>query len=126
MADTWGTNDLAQALPITKPVDGGAAGLTTTVTADSAPAAPTDDRNPQKHGWVTKQAFDYEAYNMSNKQAYEKIAAEGSGARGDWASNAAVYEWNDEYGDVGPRFEELEKQLFNSEFHVKTGIEFSK
>jgi ATP-dependent RNA helicase DDX3X len=38
---------------------------------------------------------------------------------------AAIYEWNDEYGDVGPRFEELEKQLFGSENHVKTGINFS-
>ena len=37
---------------------------------------------------------------------------------------AAVYEWNDEYGDVGPRFEELEKQLFGAENHVRAGINF--
>lgn len=37
---------------------------------------------------------------------------------------AAVYEWNDEYGDVGPRFEELEKQLFGAKNHVRAGINF--
>jgi hypothetical protein len=35
-----------------------------------------------------------------------------------------VYEWKEEYGDIGPRFEALEKELFGSEFHVRTGIKF--
>ncbi|EHK97387.1 putative ATP-dependent RNA helicase ded1 [Glarea lozoyensis 74030] len=43
---------------------------------------------------------------------------------GDWSSNAAVYEWQEEFGDVGPRFPELEQQLFGSEFHVKMGLDF--
>jgi ATP-dependent RNA helicase DDX3X len=43
---------------------------------------------------------------------------------GDWANKGALYEWKDEYGDVGPRFEALEKQLFHSEYHVRTGIKF--
>ncbi|KAF4626771.1 hypothetical protein G7Y89_g11387 [Cudoniella acicularis] len=44
---------------------------------------------------------------------------------GDWSCNAIVYEWKDEYGDVGPKFPLLEQQLFGSEFHVKAGIQFS-
>jgi ATP-dependent RNA helicase DDX3X len=43
---------------------------------------------------------------------------------GQWASDAAVYEWTDEYGDVGPRFAELEKQLFGAENHVRSGENF--
>jgi ATP-dependent RNA helicase DDX3X len=43
---------------------------------------------------------------------------------GDWAGKGALYEWKDDYGDVGPRFEALEKQLFHSEYHVRTGIKF--
>lgn len=35
-----------------------------------------------------------------------------------------MYEWKEEYGDIGPRFEDLEKHLFGSEFHVRTGIKF--
>jgi ATP-dependent RNA helicase DDX3X len=45
---------------------------------------------------------------------------------GDWSSNAAVYEWQEEFGDVGPSFPALEKQLFGSEFHVRAGIDFDK
>lgn len=40
------------------------------------------------------------------------------------ALQAAVYEWNDEFGDVGPRFEELENQLFGAENHVRAGVNF--
>jgi ATP-dependent RNA helicase DDX3X len=45
---------------------------------------------------------------------------------GDWLSNAAVYEWNEDYGEVGPAFPELEKQLFGSDLHVNAGINFSQ
>ena len=30
----------------------------------------------------------------------------------EWAINAARYEWNDEYGDLGPKIPELEAMLF--------------
>jgi len=42
-----------------------------------------------------------------------------------WAANATVYEWQDEYGDVGPAHPELERQLFGSDAHVTTGVDFS-
>ena len=42
---------------------------------------------------------------------------------GDWANKAAIYEWKEEYGEIGPRFEALEKQLFGAD-HVRSGIKF--
>lgn len=38
-----------------------------------------------------------------------------------WLCNAAVYEFDDEYGDVGPRNEELEQLLFFGENLMKVG-----
>lgn len=45
-----------------------------------------------------------------------------------WDSNARTYEWNDEYGEVGPKFPELEIELFGEEAtrHERTGLDFSK
>ncbi|TVY86315.1 ATP-dependent RNA helicase, partial [Lachnellula willkommii] len=113
------------------------------------PAAIT--KTPGEHGWADKKdaAYDYATFSKSNKQlADEEKAARGEAAgqtpadsqgpeaepvgavgglqTGQWASNAVVYEWREEYGDVGPRFPDLEKQLFGSEFHVRQGIEFKK
>ena len=45
---------------------------------------------------------------------------------GDWANKAAIYEWKEEYGEIGPRFEALEKQLFGNDFHVRSGIKFDR
>ncbi|KAG9231263.1 putative ATP-dependent RNA helicase ded1 [Amylocarpus encephaloides] len=116
------------------------------VQVDTAPSAPT--KTPQEHGWVAKTGYNYTEYNKSNKQISEDIelangenneaaataaaglietaGAVGGLKLGDWSGNAAVYEWSEEYGDIGPVFPALEKQLFGSEFHVKAGIEFEK
>ncbi|CAG8978345.1 hypothetical protein HYALB_00005931 [Hymenoscyphus albidus] len=128
MSAAWETGDLAQALP----------DATETGSQHDESAQPT--KTPQEHGWVKKQAYDYARYTMTNKQIAEgKTEAENGeettpeqgydedGGRPDWAGNAAVYEWNpEEYGDVGPRYEELERMLFGSEHHVRSGIEFQK
>lgn len=139
MAHTWGTNDMKEALPNAE-----ASAEATAGTEAVTETATVDHPNPQAYGWAEKQDYDYESYNLTNKDALEKIHAEGSGPSGGWASNAATvsehpildkmlipsnitqYEWSDEYGDVGPEHPELEKQLFGDEFHVKTGIEFNK
>lgn len=36
----------------------------------------------------------------------------------EWAINAARYEWNDEYGDLGPKIPELEAMLFGETEHA--------
>ncbi|KAI1002352.1 ATP-dependent RNA helicase ded1 [Podosphaera aphanis] len=96
--------------------------------------------NPQDHGWADKIAYDYNKYSKSAKELEElknamltthQVAAHypdavGGIPVGDWNSNAATYTWDDEFGDVGPEFPELERQLFGSEFHVRSGIEFNK
>lgn len=97
--------------------------------------------NPQENGWVVKQAYDYATYTKSNKELQEAQQAQPNAAPatneeeddavgglrdGDWAGNAAIYEWNEEYGDVGPKFAELEKQLFGAANHTRTGIKFDK
>lgn len=41
---------------------------------------------------------------------------------------ARVYQWNDEYGDVGPKIDDLELELFGDPAlrHEKTGLDFSR
>ena len=41
-----------------------------------------------------------------------------------WAANAVRYEWLEEYGDVAPRHEALEKMLFNDKSKMEKGEQF--
>ena len=44
-----------------------------------------------------------------------------------WASSAARYEWQDEFGDVAPKVPALEEALFgNMESRGATGLDFGK
>jgi ATP-dependent RNA helicase DDX3X len=115
--DSWGTGDLAQALPSVESAKDGTASSTVV-------AAPASTRNPQDAGWAAPEAYDYATYNRTTKELHDESTV--GGATKDWASNSARYEWNDEYGDVGPAIPELERQLFGSEEHVRTGIQFDK
>lgn len=69
-------------------------------------------RNPREAGWTEPVPFRYESWNNKDYTG--------------WASAAARYEWKDEYGDVGPRNEELEKQLFGGEFMSRAGHRFEE
>ncbi|KAF2271006.1 P-loop containing nucleoside triphosphate hydrolase protein [Lojkania enalia] len=40
-----------------------------------------------------------------------------------WLSNAAIYEWDDDFGEVGPPNEELEKVLFHGEYLMRAGVQ---
>lgn len=112
----WDTKDMAEALPTAEPSSEVPVGVDT----------PAPKKNPQEAGWVAKQAYDYETYNKSSKELFDEGLAPGGLGAQDWASNAAKYEWDEEYGDVGPAFPELEAQLFGGELRMRTGIEFSK
>ena len=59
---------------------------------------------------------------------YEKYTGEQVHGAGDWASSATRYEWNDEFesGDIAPRDEKLERQLFGDENEGPMGINFNK
>lgn len=131
----WGTDDMAAALPDPSTQVNPAS----QEPAPNEPAADGPKINPQDVGWVPKQAYDYATYSKSNKELQEIHQAQpaaplenneedavGGLRDGDWFGNAAVYEWNDEYGDVGPKFPALEKQLFGAANHTRTGIKFEK
>lgn len=123
----WETSDLKEALPSVEPSadhqngDGDTAAPTATV-AHLPPAV--DDGVAQAHWGVEKVAYDYEVYTKNTKELHDEALANGV-VDGQWASDAARYEWSDEYGDVGPEFPELEAQLFRGDNHVKTGVDFS-
>lgn len=122
---TFNTEDMAAALPAAPPA------------ANTGPTGQT----PQQYGWVDKTVYDYNTYNKTSRElagAYdpfdgapatlatgEEIEEAVGGIRpGEWANNAAIYQWEDEFGDVGPAHPELEKMLFGSANHVKSGINF--
>ncbi|KAL8922796.1 MAG: hypothetical protein Q9208_004921 [Pyrenodesmia sp. 3 TL-2023] len=44
----------------------------------------------------------------------------------EWAANARRYEWSDEFGDVGPKDEQLEKILFQDTEKMEVGEHFEK
>lgn len=72
----------------------------------------------REKGWVEPQTYDYSVYTTTQKPE--------DGDAPTWASSAAKYEWSDEYGDVGPPNEELEKMLFHSEFISRAGIKLDQ
>lgn len=43
-----------------------------------------------------------------------------------YAADSAVYEWADEYGEVGPEVPELEEQLYNGAFRLRQGKHMSE
>ncbi|KND87367.1 ATP-dependent RNA helicase ded1 [Tolypocladium ophioglossoides CBS 100239] len=66
-------------------------------------------------GWVEQQALDYTA------------ATGGDGVQ-TWDGNAPIYEWNDDFGDIGPKFPQVEMDLFGDPAtrSERTGLDFSK
>lgn len=56
-------------------------------------------------GWQKPIPFEYQA-------AGGEEGSDDGHDNSKWLSDAVVYEWIDEYGDVGPRDEALEKQLY--------------
>lgn len=70
------------------------------------------DVGPHEAGWTEPVPYSYDSFN--------------DGTFADWDGMAPRYEWKDEYGDIGPRNEELEKQLFNDEFMPRAGLRFDE
>ncbi|KAF2435617.1 P-loop containing nucleoside triphosphate hydrolase protein [Tothia fuscella] len=81
--------------------------------------APEDDAEAEAkargHNWVPKTNYDYSSYAIKDKNSVEV------GNMPAWAASAVKYEWSDDFGDVAPRVEELEKQLFTTDFLAGTG-----
>ncbi|QPH18825.1 hypothetical protein C2857_003925 [Epichloe festucae Fl1] len=65
--------------------------------------------------WVARQKVDYTALSGGeNPQKYD--------------GEAKIYQWDEDFGDVGPKFAELELELFGdpSTRHERAGLDFSK
>lgn len=79
---------------------------------DKGPAE-TQNQEPQG-GWVTRTAYDYDAYGSDSR-------------REEWEGDARIYEWDGDEGDLGPVVPELEEELFGaqSKDHGSAGIDFS-
>ena len=78
--------------------------------------------------WGSRQEYDYSKYTEGPRDKTAP-APEGAALQGNlpsWAANAAKYEWDDEYGDVGPEHEELKQMLFGDEHKMQQGQELSK
>lgn len=60
-------------------------------------------------GWTETTAFNYDDFQRQG------------GHDADWHGAGKVYEWKDEYGDVGPEVPELEIVLFGGEFLMRQG-----
>lgn len=110
-------DDMADALKdVTNGVNGG---------DGDAPAGPAKNEEATKlareKGWVEPEAFDYTALGQPTVVEGERVVTVEDG---NWAHNAAKYEWHESYGDVGPANEDLEKQLFRSENINRQGIKF--
>ena len=78
----------------------------------------------REQGWAEPEKYNYTAYNASSREEREAVEAEHD--LSDWASNAAKYEWSDEYGDVGPPHPELERLLFHEGSGTRSGVMFQK
>jgi ATP-dependent RNA helicase DDX3X len=108
--DLFDTQDMAEALPEAKaPVS----------RLDQEAATLARDK-----GWVEPEKYDYSRYAGPNEQPTNG----GDSPLNDipWASDARKYEWKEEYGDVGPKDDELEKMLFRGEFLNRVGVKFEK
>jgi hypothetical protein len=68
----------------------------------------------QEAGWVGTIPVNY---NLQQSSREDELAA--------YAASSAVYEWDDEYGDVGPEVPQLEEQLFNNAFRLRQGKHMS-
>jgi hypothetical protein len=64
----------------------------------------------QEAGWVGTVPVNY---NLQQSSREDELTA--------YAASSAVYEWDDEYGDVGPEIPQLEEQLYNNAFRLRQG-----
>lgn len=84
-------------------------------------------------GWVEPQSFDYAASAPTTVLHANEPQNEENGGdirskhqASTWAHDAAKYEWDAEYGDVGPRNEKLEAELFRADYLNRAGEKFDK
>lgn len=78
--------------------------------------------------WGAQHEYDYAKYTAGPRDKAAPASEQGQqqGDAPDWAANAAKYEWDEEYGDIGPEHEELKQMLFGDEHKMAKGVDFNK
>ncbi|KAF2741328.1 putative DEAD/DEAH box RNA helicase [Polyplosphaeria fusca] len=66
-------------------------------------------------GWSNPVPFNYETVTGGTAAPDETRNEAG------WLANAAIYQWEDDYGDVGPRNDELERVLYHDADQMRAG-----
>ncbi|ETN38149.1 uncharacterized protein HMPREF1541_07773 [Cyphellophora europaea CBS 101466] len=117
---SFDTADMASALPqVTNGTKAGANG-------------PIKDQQAfdkaREQGWVAPEAYNYDtsANKVANNIADSQPTPGEQYNAPKWAHEAAKYEWRDEYGDVGPKFKELEDQLFHGQHIMRKGDNYDE
>ncbi|GJN67480.1 hypothetical protein PLIIFM63780_004921 [Purpureocillium lilacinum] len=83
--------------------------------ADTEAAASPGIPDNTVPGWVGREAVDY-------------TAATGGSGQHEFDGSARIYQFDEEFGDVGPKFPELELELFGDPAlrHERAGLDFAK
>lgn len=95
-----GFEDTGNAADNTNHVDAELATITSAFTLEERAAF---KEHAKEAGWIDTVPANYNHHQDSDGAQY------------------AVYEWAEEYGEVGPRVPELEEQLFGGEFRMRQG-----
>jgi hypothetical protein len=124
---SWETDGGAAASPVAESNGFGDATADNTATTDgntfdmTALAGGLSEAEKAEHrdrardaGWVETVPVDYNVQQNSRDDDHAH-----------YLRNSAVYEWDDEYGDVGPEMPELEQDLFRGDFRVRQGTHMS-
>lgn len=107
MADNFATDDMQGALD--------------DISNDAIPKNAEAVAFAREKGWAEPSSYDYEEYGKVAKDATMVDPTLPM-----WAHNAQKYEWKEDYGEVGPRNEELEQMLYHGEFITRQGIKFNE
>lgn len=106
--------------------DGQTNGQTNDLSNGTATARPPRDeakyQAAREQGWSEPQEYDYAAAAAP----VNTTPGEASADQPMWGHKSRRYEWDDEFGDVGPEVPELEKDLFHGEFQMRRGIRFDR
>lgn len=110
--DLFGTEEMAAALPEAS----GTTGVVNRLNQEAATLA-------RDKGWTEPEKYDYSRYAAPTEEA---ATGNPSYDATPWASDARKYEWKEDYGDVGPEDEELEKMLYRHDLINRAGVKFEK
>lgn len=77
-------------------------------------------------GWIAPQAYSYESAKTGGQGAADTAETIETIGVPVWAHQAVKYEWQEEYGDVGPEVSELEAQLFKGDTRTRIGQHLEK